>query len=170
MTAIRFAVAMTSLLACILGSARFAQAQVAEVAVLPMTTLAREMATLLGVAVQAVSSPADVPKRTKLIVDGRLLQRDNDKVEIEVQVRRASTGRPIATVSSGVGAATDIDRLVGQLVATLRPLLEQALTAAPFILPTTVVRGVATSVAEDKDRGAAPTEHQRSIPDVGVCE
>ena len=133
-----------------------AHAQSAKVAVLPMTStakslriyrnaipaaLAAEMTTRLGVSVKAVSSSSGVAKGTRVIIDGRLIALRGDKVKLDVQVRRANTGRPVATISSEVGEVTDIDRLVGQLATALQPVLVKALTPEPYLLPTTVVQG-----------------------------
>lgn len=161
------AVAIACALCCLTIASSTAYAQSADVAVLPMTStakslriyrnaipaaLAAEMSTRLGVAVQAVSSPSDVARNTSVIIDGRLVAHRDEKVQLDVQVRRASTGRTVATISSDVAKATDIDRLVGQLATMLQPVLAKALTAEPYLLPTTVVRGA-------EDAGSPPAAH-----------
>ena len=133
-----------------------ARAQSADVAVLPITTtvkslgiyrnaipvaLAAEMTTLLGVSVRAVSSASGVAKDTRVLIDGRLVALSDDRVQLDVQVRRASTGRTVATISSDAANTTDIDRLVGQVATALGPVLAKALTPEPYQLPTTVVQG-----------------------------
>ncbi len=172
----QFVATLSIVVACVLGcllQAPLAHAQSEQVAVLPMTTtsrslriyrnaipvaLAAEMTTLLGVPVRAVSSAAEVGKRTTVIVDGRLVARSRDRVQLDVQVRRANTGHAVATISSDVANATDIDRLVGELAIALRPVLAKALTPEPFHLPTTVVKGTAVSQEEAADANAvSPT-------------
>tara|TARA_R110002096_G_scaffold416429_1_gene618896 strand:+ start:52804 stop:53799 length:996 start_codon:yes stop_codon:yes gene_type:complete len=138
-------------------------AQSADVAVLPITTtakalriyrnaipvaLAAEMTTLLGVSVRAVSSASDVAKDTRVLIDGRLVAIGDDRVQLDVQVRRASTGQTVATISSNAANTTDIDRLVGQVATGLGPVLAKALTPEPYQLPTTVVQGSSSPKAK----------------------
>ncbi len=151
-----------------------------EVAVLPVTTrakelriyrnaipaaLASELTTRLGVTVKAVPSATAVSKETRVLVDGRLVTVTGDLVQLDVVIRRASTGRRVATISSGVAAITDVDRIVGQVATSLIPALQKARSQEPIQLPTTIVRGtVEKGASPEAGPAKAPKPHVLLLP------
>jgi hypothetical protein len=140
---------------CVFGWSRPAAGD--TIAILPMTSttralqiyqtatstaLAKELDAALASSVSSVSSAADVPKDTRVIIDGRLIAATQDRVKLEAHVRQASTGKSVATYATAFAATTEIDTLVHELAAKLAPAITRALTpAAPIRLPPTIVRG-----------------------------
>lgn len=139
---------------CLVGHQHVASAQSSEVIILPMTTTSKDLniyrnavpAALArrliaaGIHAQAMSSTSSSPKSTKIIIDGRLISPHRDRVQVEVRIRRASTGRLVATLASDTTKNTDIETLVANLAARLAPTVKRALEPKSFQLPTTVIR------------------------------
>jgi len=174
--ATRVYLAVVVALICTLVLAPQASAQPGSVVILPMTStfkglriyrnaapaaLAARLSSALKVRVQAVKSAAEVPAVAVLIIDGRLVKRGKEDVEIEVRVRRAKTGQPVATVASGVQKITDIDALVDGLAVALKPVLARALVARAYTLPETVVHASADEGAPS--RGVPPVTKESSV-------
>jgi hypothetical protein len=101
-----------------------------------------------GYRVEAVSGTPS--PRTALVIDGSILTADDDRVMLEARVRDPDIGRVVASVSTGYGQLTEIDRLATELAAALAGDVAGALEArarrqaghaGPIVLPEAVVHG-----------------------------
>ena len=148
-----------------------AHADPALVAVLPMTSTSRslqlyETATAAALAkglaspdrtLQLLRSAKAVPAQAAVIVDGRIIEKADDHLQLEVRIRDAGTGRNLGAAASRVGRATDLDQLVGELAGKLDPLLRHALAPRePYRLPTTIVQGERQPAPPSATVSAAP--------------
>ena len=79
------------------------------------------------VEVQAISLSAAVPRRVRLVIDGRIVASGKGKLALEAQVRDPERGVRLASVSGSPGALTDVDELAQTLG---RELTERVLRAA----------------------------------------
>lgn len=68
-----------------------------------------------GIEVRAISLSGAVPRRVRLVIDGRIVSRGKGKLALEAQVRDPERGVLLARVSGAVGELTDVDRLARSL-------------------------------------------------------
>ncbi len=177
---VQAALSLLCMCLCLVGHSHVASAQPSEVIILPMTTtskalniyrnavpaaLARRLIAV-GIHAQAMSSTSSTPKSTKVIIDGRLISHHRDRVQIEVRIRRASTGRLVATLASDTTKNTDIETLVANLAARLAPTVNRALVPKSFQLPTTVVRADAPERQPDTKEQPMPDVTSTALPSV----
>lgn len=68
-----------------------------------------------NIEVRAISLSAAVPKRVRLVIDGRLVTRTRTALYLEAQVRDPEMGTRMASVSGEPGELTDVDELASTL-------------------------------------------------------
>lgn len=99
----------------------------------------------VGYRVEAVTGTPSA--RIALVIDGSILTAGDDRIMLEARIRDPDIGRVVASVSTGYGQLTEIDRLATELAAALAGDVAGALEArarreaGPIVLPEAVVQG-----------------------------
>lgn len=172
------------------ASARAEDNDKGVVAVLPLTSsstdleiysapVAREVVALLkkklSMRVEVISPSGRIPERVTLVVDGRIVGREQGKVMLTATVRDPAHGTREGTVSTRVRPRTEIDKLAGELGSLLAPVVKAAATRARAARPEgeTNSNGSAMKPVTDLsggDKDTEPVERTRDEPRTPVSD